>query len=123
MPDTPIRGSRPAAEADAGAHLEDTAGGRPRWVRRELIIYGVALLVGLVLVPLLIWVGGNRVLGPYTHGASGHAGPWALLEDFFVGLLHGSAVFWAVALGPALFLLLLRLFVRLLRSLPPDASD
>ena len=38
-------------------------------------------------------------------------GPLALLADFFIGLLHGSAVFWAVALGPAALLLLLRLFV------------
>src|SRR4029077_1169646 len=41
-----------------------------------------------------------------------------LLQDFFIGLLHGSVVFWAVALGPAVFILLLRLFVRRLRRRP-----
>ncbi len=90
----------------------------PRWVRRELIIYGVAALCGLLLVPLLIWFAGNRVLGPYTHGQNPHAGPFALLADFYVGLWHGSAVFWAVALGPAVLLLLLRLLVRVVRLLP-----
>jgi hypothetical protein len=87
-------------------------------VRRELIVYGVALLIGLVAVPLLIWVGGNRVLGPYTHGQNLHAGPLALLQDYYLGLLHGSAVFWAVALGPAALLLLVRLFIRLVRGMP-----
>jgi hypothetical protein len=86
-------------------------------VRRELIIYGSALLLGLVGVPLLIWVGGNRVLGPYTHGQNLHAGPLALLQDFYLGLLHGSAVFWVVALGPAALLLLLRLFIRFIRQM------
>jgi hypothetical protein len=82
--------------------------------RRELLGFALALLVGLVLMPILIWVAGNRVLGPYTHGQDLHAGSFALLQDFFIGLVHGSAVFWAVALGPAVFVLLLRLCVRAL---------
>jgi len=85
----------------------------PRWVRRELIIYGVLLLFGLIGMPLLIWVAGNRWLGPYTHEQNLHAGPLALLQDFGLSLLHGSAVFWVVALGPAALVLLARLFVRL----------
>jgi hypothetical protein len=87
-------------------------------VRREAIVFGVALLVGFVGMPFLIWFAGNRVLGPYTHGQNTHAGPFALLSDFYLGLLHGSAVFWMVALGPAALVLLLRLFVALVRALP-----
>lgn len=86
--------------------------------QRELILLGALLLFGLLLMPLLIWVAGNRVLGPYTHGQNLHAGPAALLQDFFTGLVHGSAVFWGVALGPAVLILLLRLFVRGVRALP-----
>ena len=86
--------------------------------QRVLILYAAALLFGLLGVPFLIWLAGNRVLGPYTHGQNLHAGPFALLADFFVGLTHGSAVFWAVALGPAVIILLLRLFLRGLRALP-----
>ena len=86
--------------------------------QRILILYAVALLFGLLGVPFLIWLAGNRVLGPYTHGQNLHAGPFALLADFFTGLAHGSAVFWAVALGPAVIILLLRLFLRGLRALP-----
>src|SRR5579862_1017747 len=86
--------------------------------QRVLMLYAAALLFGLLGVPFLIWLAGNRVLGPYTHGQDLHAGPFALLADFFVGLAHGSSVFWLVALGPLAILLLLRLFIRLLRALP-----
>ncbi|HEY6824262.1 MAG TPA: hypothetical protein VI195_07460 [Steroidobacteraceae bacterium] len=92
-------------------------------MRRELIVYGGALLFGLIGVPLVIWLGGNRVLGPYTHGQNLHAGPLALLQDYYLGLLHGSAVFWWVALGPAALLLLLRLFIRLVRRMPARREE
>jgi hypothetical protein len=118
MPPTPLGGSPPE-----GARLQAEAGERTPHLRRELIVYGVALLFGLVAMPLLIWVGGNRVLGPYTHGQNNHAGPLALLEDFFLGLLHGSTLFWAVALGPALLLVLVRLFIRLMRALRENQPD
>jgi hypothetical protein len=88
------------------------------WLQRELIIYGAALGCGLILMPFLIWSIGSRVLGPYTHGDNPHAGPFALFADFWVGLFHGSAVFWLVALGPALVILLVRAFLALLRVLP-----
>jgi hypothetical protein len=87
----------------------------PPGVRRELIILGILLLCGLVAAPLLTWVAGNRWLGPYTHEQNQHAGPLALLQDYFAGLLHGSAVFWLVALGPTAFVLLVRLLIRLVR--------
>jgi hypothetical protein len=80
----------------------------------------VALLCGLLLVPFLIWFAGNRVLGPYSHGQNPHAGPFALLADFYVSLAHGSAVFWIVALGPAGLLLLGRLLLWLVRAMPRD---
>jgi hypothetical protein len=87
--------------------------------RRELIILGAALALGLLAMPFLIWLAGSRALGPYTHGDNPRAGPFALLADYFAGLSHGSAVFWVVALGPAALLLLIRGFFALLRALPP----
>ena len=65
-----------------------------------MIIFGSALLLGLVVVPLLIWVVGNRILGPYTHGNNLHAGPMALLGDFYEGLSKGWLSYWIVAVGP-----------------------
>ena len=73
--------------------------------RRELILLLVLLACGLFLVPLLIWAVGNAVLGPYA-GTGG--GPFALLADFFVGLKSGSLLYWSVALGPYVFVLILR---------------
>jgi hypothetical protein len=87
-------------------------------VRRELIIFGTALAVGLFALPFLIWTLGSRVLGPYTHGQNTHAGPFALLGDFLLGLAHGSMVFWGVALGPVLLILLLRILYALIRWTP-----
>src|SRR6266702_2909290 len=75
---------------------------------RELILFGSALLIGLIGVPLAIWFVGNRILGPYTHGTNTHAGPMALLGDFFVGLGHGELSCWVVTLGPALIILFVR---------------
>jgi hypothetical protein len=109
----------PTGRVAARARLvRDSYGALPPRMRRELLIYGVALLGGLLAMPLLIWLVGNRVLGPYTHGQNLHAGPWALFGDYVLGLVHGSAVFWAVALGPVVLLLLLRLLVWLIRAIP-----
>jgi hypothetical protein len=86
---------------------------------RELIIFGSALLIGLIGVPLAIWFVGNRILGPYTHGANTHAGPMALLGDFFVGLGHGALIYWVVVLGPAVIILFVRVAWALIRPRPP----
>lgn len=90
--------------------------------QRQLIILGAALGVGLFVMPLLIWLAGSRALGPYVHGDNPKAGPWALFVDYFVGLAHGSAVFWAVALGPAALLLLIWSLLALWRVLPQARS-
>jgi len=87
--------------------------------QRELIALGAAIAFGVLVMPLLIWLAGNRALGPYTHGDNLRGGPWALFADYVVGLAHGSAIFWLVALGPAVLLLLIRGFLALLRALPP----
>jgi hypothetical protein len=82
---------------------------------RELILFGVAMLTGLILVPLGIWAVGNRMLGPYIHGTNTHAGPLALLGDFFVGLGRGEVSYWVVALGPLGFVLFVQIAWALLR--------
>jgi hypothetical protein len=87
-------------------------------VSRELIMLGGTLILGLVVVPIAIWFVGNRILGPYTHGTNTHAGPMALLGDFFAGLSHGETTFWAVALGPTAIILFVRVVVALLRYQP-----
>lgn len=99
------------------AHWRERYARLPR-AQREGLILGLALIAGLLVMPFLIWFAGSHVLGPYAHGQNTHAGPFALLSDYLVGLAHGSAVFWAVALGPALLLLLLRMLIAVLRTPP-----
>ncbi|HTP39821.1 MAG TPA: hypothetical protein VMI92_09640 [Steroidobacteraceae bacterium] len=82
-----------------------------RGADRELLRLGIALVLGCVIVPALIWWVGKLILGPYAHG-----GLLALWGDFFAGLAHASFPFWLVALGPYALLWLLRLWLALLRS-------
>ena len=77
----------------------------------------------LRLVPLAIWLVGNRILGPYPHGSNPHAGPMALLGDFFVGLSQGAISFWVVALGPALIILFARVVWALIKPRPRVKSN
>lgn len=79
---------------------------------RELAIAAVCLLVGLVVMPCLIWALGRMSLGLYEHG-----GVFALWRDFIGGLADGSEAFWFVLCAPYLLLWLLRGGRGLLRSL------
>jgi hypothetical protein len=79
--------------------------------RREALRTGVAILAGVVVVPALVWMVGNQLLGKYPNG-----GLLALWEDFFVGLAHGGVAYWLIAIGPYLFLWLLRAWMAVLRT-------
>jgi hypothetical protein len=92
------------------AQLRDSLGARSR-TQRELILFALMTVFGLIVMPFVIWIASGRVLGPYTHGQNLHAGPLALVADYYTGLVHGSAVFWCVALGPAVLVLLIRAFL------------
>jgi hypothetical protein len=83
----------------------------PRTLLRELILAGLCLLLGVVVMPCLIFAIGRASLGPYEHG-----GVFALWRDFLQGLGHGSEAFWFVALCPYLLLCVLRLLRRLLHN-------
>lgn len=86
------------------------ARGRPR-VAVELTILGVALLAGLLGMPLLLWAAGRVVIGPYVHG-----GADALLSDFFRGLATGSPACWLLVAGPYALALYARACWRILRG-------
>jgi hypothetical protein len=87
------------------------APGVARNVRRELILLGVGLILGLLLVPVLIDLLGARALGPYAGGDLK-----AFLAHFYRGLGIGSPGFWMVALGPYVMILLVRALVFLIRA-------
>ena len=77
--------------------------------RRELAIAAVALLLGALLMPMLVWLAGSVALGPYANGGFG-----ALLADFFRGLATGSLACWVVLAGPYVLIAIVRLLRRTL---------
>jgi hypothetical protein len=75
-------------------------------VRRELLWLLIGLVMGLLLLPPLIWLVGSRVFGPYAGGNTRD-----LVDHFYHGLGQGQQATWIVALGPYLVILVLRLTV------------
>jgi hypothetical protein len=82
---------------------------RPKF---EAITLGLALLVGLLVMPALIYLAGRYTLEAYERG-----GVFALYLDFFKGLFEPRPSCWIVVLGPFVFLSLVRLFRLILRKL------
>lgn len=81
-----------------------------RGAQRELIVLGICLLIGMLLLPVAIWLVGDRLLGDYAHGGVG-----SLLADYYRGLAGGSLAFWIVAAGPYAAVWCVRLLRRGLR--------
>jgi len=76
---------------------------RTRGLKRELLTLALCLAIGLLVMPLLIWVVGTTQLGHYANGGIG-----GLLGDYYLGLAKGSLAYWLVALGPYAAVWLLR---------------
>ena len=75
-----------------------------------VIVLAVALVLGLLVLPLLIYLAGRLTLGSYANG-----GPLALLGDYLRGLANGHLSVWIAVLGPYGFILLGRLFAAIWR--------
>jgi hypothetical protein len=99
---------RPAADA-ASAPANGTSG-TPAPLA-ELLTLAVSLVIGIVVMPCVIFLAGHLSLGEYAHG-----GVFAFWRDFVTGLAHGSEAFWFVALAPYLLLWLARAGRRLLQT-------
>ena len=78
----------------------------------EAVTLGLALLVGLLVMPALIYLAGSYTLKEYANG-----GVFALYLDYLKGLVEPRLSFWIVLLGPFVFLSLFRLFRLILRKL------
>jgi hypothetical protein len=85
-------------------------------VRRELLWVLIGLVVGLLLLPPLIWLVGSRVFGPYAAGNTRD-----LVDHFYRGLGQGQQAPWIVALGPYLAILVLRLTVGAVQAVRRQA--
>lgn len=78
---------------------------------RELLIAAICFLIGILVMPCLIYALGRATLGPYELG-----GVFSLWRDFLSGLAAGSEAFWFVACAPYLLLWILRGGRRLLHN-------
>jgi hypothetical protein len=76
---------------------------RPLW-QRELLWSAGTIAASLTVLPVLIYIVGNQLLGAY--GGGGTLG--SFFQHFFGNLLRGSWAAWSVAVGPALILAALR---------------
>src|SRR5437016_4363555 len=72
-PPPPTEGTAPLERL---AHLRDTYGALPR-AQRELVIFGLALLCGLIVMPFLIWYAGSRCGKQCKNGYSSQQ--WGVL--------------------------------------------
>lgn len=74
---------------------------------RELVCFGLMLLLALTLLPLAIFLAGQVFLGEYIRDPSGTpvGGPLALWVDYLRGIFSGSLGHWLVLLGPWLLLM------------------
>ena len=87
-------------------------------IRREFLWMLIALPVGVLLLPPLIWLVGSRVFGGYAAGNTRD-----LMDHFFRGLGHGQQAFWIVALGPYLAIVTVRLTAAAVRAVRrPEAA-
>jgi len=78
----------------------------------EAMTFGLAVLAGLVVMPMLIYLAGLIALKPYQNG-----GLFSLYSDWFTGLFNDHPSFWIVVFGPFFFLTLLRLCRGLLSKI------
>lgn len=85
-------------------------------LQRELVTFGLLLVVALTILPLAIWGAGQFFLGDYLREpppGTRTGGPLALIADFIGGVFSGSPGHWFVLLGPYLLLLAFRAGRRL----------
>jgi hypothetical protein len=82
----------------------------------EFIRLGVGVLVGVVLIPPLIWLAGHLIIGEYIRdpltGTTG--GPLALWSDYLQALAQGSPAFWLTCAGPYGIYVVVRVLRKLL---------
>jgi hypothetical protein len=77
----------------------------------EAMTFGIAVLVGLLAMPALIYLAGLATLKAYAHG-----GVLTLYYDWFKGLFGVIPSFWVVVIGPYAFLTLYRGCRQVLRK-------
>jgi hypothetical protein len=84
----------------------------------EAMTLGLAFLVGLIVMPALIYLAGRYTLGAYSHGTvfAADSNVFTLFFDFYKGLIQLRPSCWIVVVGPFVFLSFVRLCRFILRK-------
>ena len=80
-------------------------------LKKELLIFAVLLLFGLIVLPVCVYVVGQNLIGQYSPDA----GVSGLLTAIWNDLAGFAPAAWILVLSPWLVIQLLRLGVRLWR--------
>ena len=80
-------------------------------MKSKLKYWMVILLLCLVGVPVIIYLTGNTIVGPYE----GESGMLGLMGHIYSDAISGSAAAWLVLMGPALLVLIWSTAAKLLR--------
>jgi hypothetical protein len=79
--------------------------------KKELALLGSLLAFGLLFLPLVVYLVGVEVVGPYE----GEGGAFGLLGSILAALARGSWAAWVLTLSPYIIVQLARLAVRAMR--------
>ena len=82
--------------------------------KKELVLFGSLFAFGLVLLPLVVYLVGVEIIGPYE----GEGGAFGLLGSIMVALVHGAWPAWMLTLAPYLVVQLSRLAIHVLWRRP-----
>ena len=80
--------------------------------RRAAIIASLLLLTGFLILPIAVYVFGQRVVGPYE----GDGGLGIFLWSIYTGLARGAFAAWILVLSPALVVGVWYALVKFLRA-------
>lgn len=100
-----LRGLVVKSRMNTTSHRQASESRGKRRARFELVLASILLAFGLFVLPALIYAVGILLLGPYGEGA----GMGRFYGDFFSDLIEPSGRAWALALGPLVLILVLRL--------------
>jgi hypothetical protein len=97
-----------ASGSPSASDSNDATPTRRRTGKRELLYAAGGFITGFIVLPLLIFIVGSILLGPYAGGKS--------LGDFYIefygNLFHGAPRTWIIALSPYLAIWAVRLSFR-----------
>lgn len=93
------------------------------WLRRETLVFAALGGFGVLVLPALVYLVGQQLLGDYRPGAT----VWTFYADLYSHLGAFSPWAWVLVLGPWLAIQLLRLLWlplgRATRRPPPESGQ